>query len=59
MSATKLLLILPLIVAFAYVSIEHNTDPRLDSNFYPGAGATPTPEHASWGEKISIGTPDG
>ena len=59
MSATKLLLILPLMAAFAYVSLVGLMYLSQRALLYPGAGATLTPEHASWGENVSIRTPDG
>ena len=59
MSATKLLLILPLIAAFAYVSIVGLMYFSQRALLYPGASATLAPVHASWGENVSISTPDG
>ena len=58
-SATKLLLILPLIAAFAYVLLVGLMYFSQRALLYPGASATPAPEHASWGENVSIKTPDG
>ena len=59
MSATKLLLILSLMAAFAYVSLVVLMYFSQRALLYPGASATPAPEHASWGENISVRTPDG
>jgi uncharacterized protein len=58
-SATKLLLTLLLMAAFAYVSLVGLIYLSQRSLLYPGASATLAPEHASWGENVSISTPDG
>ena len=58
-SVTKLLLILPLMAAFAYVSLVGLMYVSQRALLYPGASPTLAPAHASWGESISIGTPDG
>lgn len=59
MNATKLLLILPLLAAFAYISLVGLTYLSQRALLYPGASATPAPERASWGQNASIQTPDG
>jgi fermentation-respiration switch protein FrsA (DUF1100 family) len=59
MGATKLLLILPLMAAFAYVSIVGLMYFSQRALVYPGASDSPAPVHPSWGENISIRTPDG
>ena len=59
MSTTKLLLILPLIAAIAYVLLVGLMYLSQRSLLYPGTSATLPPEHASWGENVSIRTPDG
>ncbi len=58
-STTKLLLIVPLIVALAYVSLVGLMYLTQGALLYPGASATPAPEHANWGENVAIRTPDG
>jgi fermentation-respiration switch protein FrsA (DUF1100 family) len=58
-SSTRLLLIMPLAVAFAYVSLVGITYLSQRSLLYPGASAAPAPEHASWGENVHVRTPDG
>ncbi|WEX75704.1 alpha/beta hydrolase [Sinorhizobium numidicum] len=59
MSATKLLLMLPLMATFAYVSFVGLTYLSQRALLYPGAIATLAPEHATWGESVYIRTPDG
>ena len=59
MSTTKLLLTLSLTAAFAYVSLVGLLYLSQRALLYPGASATLAPEHASWGENVSISTPDG
>jgi uncharacterized protein len=59
LSATKLLLTLSLMAAFAYVSLVGLMYLSQRTLLYPGAGATLAPEAASWGENVSIRTPDG
>jgi fermentation-respiration switch protein FrsA (DUF1100 family) len=59
MSATKLLLILPLTVAFAYVSLVGLLYLSQRALLFPGTSAAPASEHAEWGENVSIKTPDG
>jgi uncharacterized protein len=57
-SATKLLLILPLIAALGYLALVGLMFFSQRALLYPGAAAlAPTP--AEWGEKVSIPTPDG
>ncbi|AFL51599.1 fermentation-respiration switch protein FrsA (DUF1100 family) [Sinorhizobium fredii] len=58
-SATKLLLMLPLIGAFAYVSLVGLTFVSQRALLYPGARTGVAPEQASWGENAFIETPDG
>ncbi|MDK1375459.1 MULTISPECIES: alpha/beta hydrolase [unclassified Sinorhizobium] len=59
MTATKLLLMLSLMAAFAYMSVVGLTYMSQRTILYPGASRTPTLEPASWGESVSIRTPDG
>jgi uncharacterized protein len=59
MSATKLSLILPLMAVFAYLSIVGLMYFSQRILLYPGASASVGPAHPSWGENISIRTPDG
>lgn len=59
MGATKLLLILPLMAAFAYMSLVGVVYLSQRALLYPGASAAPAPEYADWGENVSIKTPDG
>ncbi len=59
MSATRLLLILPLAAAFAYVSLVGLVYLSQRALLYPGTGATLAPERAVWGENVYIKTPDG
>ncbi|MBB4186202.1 hypothetical protein GGE07_002852 [Sinorhizobium terangae] len=59
MTATKLLLMLSMMAAFAYVSLVGLTYVSQRTILYPGASWMPTPEQASWGENVSIRTPDG
>ncbi|KPH10275.1 alpha/beta hydrolase [Rhizobium acidisoli] len=59
MSATKYLLILPLMAAIAYVALVGLIYLSQRALLFPGAGATPVPEQASWGETVRIKTPDG
>jgi fermentation-respiration switch protein FrsA (DUF1100 family) len=59
MSAAKLLLILLLTVAFAYVSLVGLVYLSQRALLFPGSGAAPASEHADWGENVSIKTPDG
>jgi fermentation-respiration switch protein FrsA (DUF1100 family) len=58
-NATKLLLILLLLAAFAYISLVGLMYFFQRAVLYPGAGAPRVPAHASWGELITITTPDG
>jgi fermentation-respiration switch protein FrsA (DUF1100 family) len=58
-SATKLLLILPLIAALGYLALVGLMYFSQRALLYPGANAAFTPvAHAEWGEKVSIPTPD-
>lgn len=59
MSATKLLLILPLTVAFAYMSLVGLVYLSQRALLFPGTSAAPAPERADWGENVAIKTPDG
>ena len=59
MSTTKLLLIVALMATFAYVSLVGLVYLSQRALLYPGTSATLPPEHASWGENVSIRTPDG
>ena len=60
MNATKLLLILPLIAAFAYLSLVGLMYFSQRALLYPGAVAAFAPaSRADWGEIVSIATPDG
>lgn len=59
MSTTKLLLILPLVAVFAYVSLVSLMYLSQRALLYPGASASLASEHASWGENVYIRTPDG
>ncbi|WEX89038.1 alpha/beta hydrolase [Sinorhizobium garamanticum] len=59
MTATKLLLMLSLMAAFAYMSLLGIIYVSQRTILYPGASWTPGPEQASWGESVSIRTPDG
>ncbi|WEX89513.1 alpha/beta hydrolase [Sinorhizobium garamanticum] len=59
MSAAKLLVILPLTAAFAYASLVGLMYLSQRSLLYPGASAAPAAARASWGENVSIETPDG
>ncbi|MCV9966062.1 alpha/beta hydrolase [Pararhizobium sp. BT-229] len=59
MSATKLLLILPLTVAIAYVSLVGVVYFSQRALLYPGTSAERAPERADWGENVTIKTPDG
>ncbi|MDW9610579.1 alpha/beta hydrolase [Sinorhizobium meliloti] len=52
-------MILPLLAAFAYISLVGLTYLSQRALLYPGASATPAPERASWGQNASIQTPDG
>ncbi len=54
-----MLLILPLMAAFAYISLVGLMYFSQRAVLYPGAGAPLVPAHASWGELITITTPDG
>lgn len=58
-SAPKLFLMLPLMATFAYVSLVGLTYVSQRALLYPGAGPTLETGHASWGESVSIATPDG
>ncbi len=59
MSATRYLPILPLMAVFAYISLVGLVYLSQRAILYPGASATPAPEHARWGETIRVKTPDG
>ena len=60
MSATKLLLILPLIAALGYLALVGLMYFSQRALLYPGAGSVFAPiSRAEWGEKISNATPDG
>ena len=59
MSATKLLLTLPLTMVFAYMSLVGVVYLSQRALIFPGASAAPAPEHADWGENVSIKTSDG
>ncbi|MDK1493123.1 alpha/beta hydrolase [Sinorhizobium sp. 7-81] len=59
MSATKLLLILPLMAIFAYMSLVGLVYFSQRALLYPGVSATLAPEQASWGENAYIKTSDG
>ena len=56
---TVLLLIVALMATFAYVSLVGLVYLSQRALLYPGTSATLPPEHASWGENVSIRTPDG
>lgn len=58
-SATRYLLILPLMAVIAYMAIVAVVYFSQRSMLYPGAGAADLPEPASWGETVHIRTPDG
>lgn len=58
-SATRYLLILPLMAVLAYMAIMAVVYFSQRSMLYPGAGAAALPEPASWGETVHIRTPDG
>jgi uncharacterized protein len=59
-SATKLLLILPLLVALGYLALVGLMYFSQRALLYPGANAAFEPvAHAEWGEKVPIPTPDG
>ncbi|MBB5666612.1 hypothetical protein GGE68_004844 [Rhizobium leguminosarum] len=53
------MLILPLMAAIAYVALVGLIYLSQRALLFPGAGATPIPEQASWGETVGIKTPDG
>ncbi|HEV2901101.1 MAG TPA: alpha/beta hydrolase [Pseudaminobacter sp.] len=60
MSATKLLLVLPLVAALGYLALVGLMYFSQRALLYPGAGAAFAPaSRAEWGEKVSIPTPDG
>ncbi|ULR46809.1 alpha/beta hydrolase [Rhizobium sp. K102] len=59
MSLTRYLLILPLLAVIAYMAIVALVYLSQRSLLYPGAGAAPLPEPATWGETVQIKTPDG
>ena len=60
MSATKLLIILPLVAALAYLALVGLMYFSQRALLYPGAGAAVAPaSRAEWGEKVAIATPDG
>ncbi|CCE95824.1 conserved hypothetical protein [Sinorhizobium fredii HH103] len=59
MSATKLLLVIPLTAALAYISLVGLTYLSQRAILYPGASTAPPPEHATWGENVYIRTRDG
>ncbi|MDC9807938.1 alpha/beta hydrolase [Rhizobium binxianense] len=59
MSATRYLLILPLMAVIAYMALVGLVYLSQRALLYPGAGATPAPEPASWGETVHVKTPDG
>ena len=60
MSATKLLIILPLVAALAYLALVGLMYFSQRALLYPGAGAAFAPySRAEWGEKVAIATPDG
>ncbi|PCK85626.1 alpha/beta hydrolase [Rhizobium sophoriradicis] len=59
MSATRYLLILPLMAAIAYMAVVALVFFSQRSLLYPGAGAAPLPQPASWGETVHVKTPDG
>jgi uncharacterized protein len=58
-SATRLLLILPLMAAFVYLALVGLVYFSQRALLFPGASATRTPERARWGENVYIQTPDG
>jgi fermentation-respiration switch protein FrsA (DUF1100 family) len=59
-SATKLLLVLPLVAALGYLALVGLMYFSQRALLYPGAGAAFAPvSRAGWGEKVSIATPDG
>jgi fermentation-respiration switch protein FrsA (DUF1100 family) len=59
-SATKLLLVLPLVAALGYLALVGLMYFSQRALLYPGAGAAFAPvSRAEWGEKVSIATPDG
>ena len=59
MSAARLLLIMPLGAAFAYVSIVSLVFLSQRTLLYPGTSAIHAPERATWGKNAYINTPDG
>lgn len=59
MSATKLLLILPLTAAFVYVSLVGVVYLAQRALLFPGTSTAPAPERAEWGESVLIRTSDG
>ncbi|WP_431323139.1 alpha/beta hydrolase [Rhizobium sp. YTU87027] len=58
MSVTKLLLILLVAAAFAYISVVGLVFLSQRALLYPGTNAAPVPETASWGENVHIITSD-
>ena len=58
-STTRYFLILPLMAAIAYMAVVGLLCISQRTLLFPGAGATPAPEHASWGESVHVKTPDG
>jgi uncharacterized protein len=58
-STAKILLVLPLLAAFAYAAIVGLIYFSQRAILYPGASAGFTPETPAWGEAVSIATPDG
>jgi fermentation-respiration switch protein FrsA (DUF1100 family) len=59
MSATKLLLILPLTAAFVYVSLVGVVYLSQRALLFPGTSTAPAPARAEWGEGVLIKTSDG
>ncbi|ACP25194.1 hypothetical protein NGR_c14210 [Sinorhizobium fredii NGR234] len=52
-------MVIPLAVVSAYISLVGLMYLSQRAILYPGASAAAPPEHASWGENVSIRTPDG
>ncbi|SDA54341.1 hypothetical protein SAMN03159448_01307 [Sinorhizobium sp. NFACC03] len=59
MSITRFLLILPLVAVLTYLVLLGFIYFSQRTLLYPGADATAAPNPASWGENVSVKTPDG
>ena len=59
MSITRFLLILPLVAVLTYLVLLGLIYFSQRTLLYPGADATAAPNPASWGENVSVKTPDG